>query len=65
MVAIVWGHCMEGLWRGCHFAMKKLQDIYYLDEGYALSSNGNVCVLLTFMFGWFCYSRCYAAQFNI
>ena len=30
MVAIVWGLCMEGLWRGWHFAMigmKKLQDI--------------------------------------
>ena len=44
MVAIVGGLCMEGLWRGWRFAMigmKKLQDI--LDEGYALSSNGNVC----------------------
>ena len=44
-----WGICMEGLWRGWCFAMigmKKLQDI--LDEGYALSSNGNAHVLLTF-----------------
>ena len=49
MAAIVGGLCMEGLWRGWHFAitdMKKLQDV--LDEGYALSSNGNARVLLTF-----------------
>ena len=42
--------CMEGLWRGWHFAMismKKLQDIYSNEE-YILSSNGNACVLLTF-----------------
>ena len=49
MAAIVGGLCMEGLWRGWRFAMigmKKLQDI--LDEGYALSYNGNARVLLTF-----------------
>ena len=29
-------------------------------------SNGIACVLLTFkIFGWFCYSRCHTAQFNI
>ena len=53
MVAIVGGLCMEGLWRGWHFAMidmKKLQDI--LDEGYALSCNGNARVLLTFKNFW-------------
>ena len=49
MAAIVGGLCMEGLWRGWRFAMigmKKLQDIS--DEGYALTYNGNACVLLTF-----------------
>ena len=47
MAVIVGGLCMEGLWRGWRFAMtgmKKLQDIYS-DEGYALSSNGNVFCL--------------------
>ena len=46
MAEIVGGPCMEGLWRGWHFdmiGMKKLQD-----EGYALSSNSNASVLLTF-----------------
>ena len=31
MVALVWGLCMEGLWRGWRFTvigMKKLQDIF-------------------------------------
>ena len=49
MAAIVGELCMEGLWKGWRFAMigmKKLQDIS--DEGYALSCNGNVHVLLTF-----------------
>ena len=49
MAVIVGGLCMEGLWRGWHFTMldmKKLQDI--MNEGYALSSSGNACVLLTF-----------------
>ena len=35
--------------------MKKLQDIFYkiyLDEAYVLSSNGNVCALLTFKKFW-------------
>ena len=43
----------EGLWRGWSFAiigMKKLHDIS--DEGYALSCNGNVQVLLTFKKFW-------------
>ena len=61
MAAIVGGICMEGLWRGWCFAMigmKKLQDIS--DEGYALSSNGNVHVCLPLkVFGWFCYSSCH------
>ena len=43
---------------------EKLQNIS--DEGYALSCNGNVHVLLTFkFFGWFCYSRHHTVQFNI
>ena len=40
---------MEGLWWGWRFTMtgmKKLQDIS--DKGYALSCNGNACVLLAF-----------------
>ena len=43
MAAVVWGLCMEGLWRGWHFAMigmKKLQD-----EAYVLP---NACALFTF-----------------
>ena len=47
MVVIVGGICMEGLWSVWCFAMigiKKLQDIS--DEGYALSSSGNVRVCL-------------------
>ena len=46
-------HYMEGLWRGWHFAMigmKKLQDI--LGEGYALLSNGNARIFLTFKNFW-------------
>ena len=49
MAAIVGGSCIEGLMRGWRFAMigmKKLQDVS--DKGYALSCNGNVCVLLIF-----------------
>ena len=50
MAGVVWGLCMEGLWRGWRFTMigmKKLQDIQmYLDEAYVLSSNGNVYVLV-------------------
>ena len=65
-IFLLWGLCIEGLWRGWRFAMigmKKLQDIF--EEGYILSSNGNASVLLTFkIFGWFCYSRCHRVQFN-
>ena len=65
MAAIVGGLCMEGLWRGWRFAMigmKKLQDIS--DEGYALSYNGNVHVLLTFKsFSWFVIPD--AIQYNL
>ena len=53
MAVIVGGLCMEGLWRGWRFSMigmKKLQDIS--DEGYALSCNGNVRILLTFKIFW-------------
>ena len=49
MAAIVWGLCVEGLWRSRCFAMtgmKKLQDIF--EKEYIPSSNGNACVLLTF-----------------
>ena len=41
---------MEGLWIGWCFTiigMKKLYKIY-LDEAYVLSSDSNLCVLLTF-----------------
>ena len=46
MAAIVKGLCMEGLWRGWHFAMigmKKLQDIFKLYY-YPMV----LCALLTF-----------------
>ena len=41
----LYGRPIEG-WRFAMIGMKKLQDIS--DEGYALSSNGNAHVLLTF-----------------
>ena len=47
MVALAGGFCMEGLCRCWHFAMIGMK--IYSDEGYALSSNGNVCILLTFI----------------
>ena len=51
-----WGTLYERPMEGWCFAMigmKKFQDI--LNEGYALSCNGNVHALLTLkIFGWFC-----------
>ena len=49
MDAIVWGLCIEGLWRGWRFDMIGMENYkIYWNEEYILSSNGNACVLLTF-----------------
>ena len=59
------GRPMHGL-AFCYDKHEEITTYIRMRCSYALSSNGNTCVLLAFkILDWFCYSRCHTVQFNI